>query len=237
MSYKVHFIKEDGKSSTHHDKSNHHNSEKKSSWSWLDSAKKEILIRYLTKHKWTSKNTAELQKYDVERLRDKMYHCLKEYGTIQDRQSLEECVMKDKSQREENRTDKLEKNRKRKETILGIGVKYFILGAKVWLFDEKPTDKYGRIIRKLDPIQVKVTEVKNEGKLITVEFQETRQWYEAGGHWVQKGQTMNFKFDPVTCTWLREGLTPEVVRSIGANGKSKYFELSYTRQYLLLPMG
>jgi hypothetical protein len=82
---------------------------------------------------------------------------------------------------------------------------------------------------------VKVVEQKNEGRLVTVEFLETKQWHEAGGHWVYKGQLMNFKFEPITCTWLREGLTPEVIRSIGANGRSIYFELSYTRQYLLLP--
>lgn len=228
MSYKVHFIKEEGTRPTH--------TKSSSKFSWLKYAKKDILIQYLLKHNWTSKSAVELQKYDVERLRDKMYYCLKDFGTMQECQSLEECVTKDKSRREEKRSDKLEENRKRKETILSIGVKYFIAGAKVWLFDEKPTDKYGRTIRKLYPIQVKVTEQKNEGKWVTVEFQETRQWYEAGGHWVQKGQLMNFKFDPITCTWLRENLTPEVARSIGSNGKSKYFELSYTRQYLLLPM-
>lgn len=236
MSYKVHFIKEDGSRPRPTTAPTPTPTKSSSKFSWLKYAKKEVLITTLLKHKWTSRTASELQKYDVERLRDKMYYCLKDYGTMQECQSIEECVMKDKTQREGKRADKMEENRKRKEEILNIGLKYFIPGAKVWLFDEKPTDKYGRTIRKLYPIQVKVVEQKNEGKMVTVEFQETRQWYEAGGHWVQRGQLMMFKFDPITCTWLREGLTPEVVRSIGANGKSKYFELSYTRQYLLLPM-
>lgn len=229
MSYKVHFIKEEKTHPTTPTKSS-------SKFSWLKYAKKDTLIQTLLKHKWTSKTASELQKYNVERLRDKMYYCLKDYGTMQECQSLEECIMKDKTQRDGKRVDNLEKNRKRKEEILSIGLKYFILGAKVWLFDEKPTDKYGRTIRKLYPIQVKVVEQKNEGKLVTVEFQETRQWHESGGHFVHKGQLMTFKFDPITCTWLREGMTPEVVRSIGIDNKSKYFELSYTRQYLLVPM-
>jgi len=228
MSYKVHFIKEEGTHPTP--------TKSSSKFSWLKYAKKDTLIQTLLKHKWTSKSASELQKYDVERLRDKMYYCLKDYGTMQECQSIEECIMKDKTQREGKRADKLQENQKRKEEILTIGLKYFIPGAKVWLFDEKPTEKYGRPVRKLYPIQVKVINQENDGKLVTVEFQKTQQWYEAGGHWVQKGQLMTFKFDPVTCTWLREGLTPEVVRSIGVNGKSKYFELTYTRQYLLMPM-
>jgi hypothetical protein len=203
---------------------------------WLKYAKKELLIQFITKRKWTSRSVSELQKYSTQELREKTYDCLKRYGTIQDVQSLEEFIMKDKAAKDEKRSDKLQENKKRKESILAFGCKYFVPGAKVWLFDEKPVDKYGRVIKKMYPIQVKVIEQKNEGKIVLVEFQETRQWYESGGHWVHKGQQMTFKFDPVTCVWLREGLTPEVVRSYGPNGKSIYFELSFTRQYLLMPM-
>lgn len=227
MSCKVHFIKQPGQ-----DKRKmvlKHEPE------WLKYTKKEMLIQFITKRNWSSKSSTELQKYTVGELREKMYDYLKRYGTLQDLQTLEEGTLKEKTKVEEKKSERRDQTRKRKEEILAIGVQYFIAGSKVWLFDEKPVDKYGRVIRKFSPIQVKVIDVKNEGKLVNVEFLETRPWYEAGGHWVQKGQHMVFKFDPITCTWLREGLTPEVVRSYGPDGKSRYFELSYTRQYLLLP--
>lgn len=227
MSCKVHFIKQ-----TDHQKRKmvlNHEPE------WLKFTKKDLLVQFITNRKWSSKTSTELQKYTVGELREKMYDYLKRYGTLQDLQSLEEVTMKDKTKVEEKKSERREQNRKRKEQILALGVSYFRVGENVWLFDEKPVDKYGRVIRKFNPIQVKVVEVKNDGKLVKVEFLETRPWYEAGGHWVQRGQKMLFKFDSTTCTWLREGLTPEVVRSYGSDGKSKYFELSYTRQYLLLP--
>jgi len=194
-----------------------------------------MLIRHLLLHRWTRQSTSDLQKYDVEQLRQKLGYCLERYGTVQQRQALEESIRRDKAHREEKRSDQRTKTRERRDAILKAGLAYFVPGAKVQLFDEKPTEQYGRTIRKLAPLQVKVTHQTPDGKEITVEFLDSRPWYEAGGHWVQKGQTMKFKFDSITCTWLREGLTPEVVRSIGPSGKSLYFELSYTRQYLLLP--
>jgi hypothetical protein len=227
MSYKVHFIKQTD-----------HNKKKmilSSEPEWLKYTKKDMLIQFITKRKWSSKSSTELQKYTVGELREKMFDYLKRYGTLQDLQTLEEGTMKEKTKVDEKKSEKREQTRQQKEKILALGMNYFRVGEKVWLFDEKPLDKYGRVIRKLSPIQVKVVDVKNDAKIVIVEFLETRPWYEAGGHWVQKGQKMMFKFDPVTCTWLREGLTPEVVRSYGPDGKSKYFELSYTRQYLLLP--
>ena len=239
MSCKVHFIKSEGSKSSEPDRKSRSSESGRNiprNPSWLKYAKKELLIQFITKRKWTSRSVSELQKYSTQELREKTYDCLKRYGSMQDFQALEEFIMKDKTARDEKRSDKLQENKKRKETILAAGCKYFIPGAKVWLFDEKPVDKYGRVIKKMHPIQVKVLEQKNEGKVVIVEFQETRQWYESGGHWVHKGQQMTFKFDPVTCVWLREGLTPEVVRSYGPNGKSIYFELSFTRQYLLMPM-
>lgn len=204
---------------------------------WLKHTTKDFLIKTLFNKKWTSRSLSELQEYMTIELRDKLFSAMKKYGSIQDIQKLEEIVTKELHDKKEKRITQLEKNRKRKEKTLDIGKQYFTPGTKVWVFDEKVSHKYDRPIRSFDPLPVKVIEQSSDGKVITIEFMETRRWYEAAGHWVYRGQCMKFKFDPITCMWLREGLTPEVCRSFGSNGKSVYFELSYTRQYLLIEKG
>jgi hypothetical protein len=203
-------------------------------YEWLKLATKDILIDFLLKKKWTSRNKTELQKSDVEEIRQKVKTSLQKYGSLKEIQQFEEKVNSTVKKKEKQRETKLSENRKRKEYCLELGKKVFIPGARVWVFDEKPSSK-DPIKHIYFPIKARVISQENEGKSILVEFRETRRWHEAGGHWIHKGQTLQFKFDPITCTWLREGLTPEVVRTIGPDGRSRYFELSYTRQFLILP--
>ena len=121
------------------------------------------------------------------------------------------------------------------KAMLKKSKQYFRVGGLVYVFDEKETMKHARIIKKSRPIRAHVSKVSDDHKTVTIVFDETRPWYEAAGYWVHKGQDMNFYFDDLTLRWLREGLTAETVRSIDDTGKSVYFQISNTRQYLLFP--
>lgn len=203
---------------------------------WLKFAKKDLLIDTIVKKKWSSRSKSELHKEEVDTIRKKMKYCLQQYGTMKDSQSLEERVIKEKQEKEHKKDEKIDEIRKRKEYNLTLGQQYgSTIGSKLYVFDQKNTNKHGQIIKSFDPIRVKVSKIDKTGKILTVQFTETRKWYECGSHWVYKGDVMDFKFDPITCKWLRSGLTAEAVRSIGKGGKSVYFELSYTRQYLVFP--
>jgi hypothetical protein len=203
---------------------------------WLKLAKKDLLIDTIVKKKWSSRNKSELQKEEVDTIRKKMKYYLQQYGTMKDAQSLEERVMKEKQEKESKKEEKVDENRKRKEYNLTLGQHYGSnVGSKLYVFDKKVTNKHGQIIESFDPIRVKVSQIDKTGKILTIQFTETRKWNESGSHWVYKGDHLDFKFDPITCKWLRSGLTAEAVRSIGKGGKSVYFELSYTQQYLVFP--
>lgn len=201
---------------------------------WVRLATKDMLIEILLHKKWTSRKKTELQKFTVDDLQNRLITALRKDGTLQENQQLAEKVLLAEKAKTDRRSEQFEKNRKRKEQILARGAEMFVLGAVVDVFDETVTEKNGRVGRKYDPIHARVVNVENDSKLITVEFLDTRKWHEAGGHSVHRKQQMKFKFDSVTCKWLREGLTAEVVRSIGPDGRSRYFELKYTRQYLIL---
>jgi HD-GYP domain-containing protein (c-di-GMP phosphodiesterase class II) len=202
---------------------------------WLACAKKDLLIDLIIKKNWSKRTKTELQKDSVDSLRKKVQFCLQSYGTLKDIQKFEERINIEQKNKEEKKIIKNEENKKKKDSCISIAKQHLMPGHIVMVFDEIKIENRGRLIKQFYPIKSKVIKQENDGKSITVEFVESRPWYEAGGHFVYKGQQMKFKFDPVTCTWLREGLTPEVVRTIGSNGKSRYFELSYTRQYLILP--
>ena len=194
---------------------------------WLLLATKDFLIDYMIKKKWISQTKTELQKQEVGNIRKIIKDILVTKKNIKEIQKLEESIVLNKKEKINKRDQTIEHNRQKKEQALKIGKEYFIPNNKVWIFDERPSDKV------FCPIKGRV--VKQKDKKIVVEILENRPWYEAGGHPIYKGQEICFYFEPVTSTWLREGLTAEVVRTIGSNGRSKYFELSYTRQYLILP--
>lgn len=196
---------------------------------WLLLATKDFLIDYMIKKKWTSQTKTELQKQEVGHIRQMIQGILMTKKNIKEIQKLEETIVLNKKEKINKRDQTIEHNRQKKEQALTVGKEYFIPNNEVWIFDERPSDKV------FCPIKGRVVKQKQQGKQIIVEILQNRPWYEAGGHPVYKGQEICFYFEPVTSTWLREGLTAEVVRTIGSNGRSRYFELSYTRQYLLLP--
>jgi hypothetical protein len=199
------------------------------SYDWLKYATKPLLIDTLLKKHWTSKNKTELQRLPLDELKHKIQYIFNHHAKCKDIQQFEERVYTEKQRKEMKREERLDTNKKHKHACLYYGNIHFQPGKSVWIFDEHP--KY----KKLIPIPAKIIQRKNEGKHLVVEFQVNRPWYEAGGHWIYKGQQMTFHFDPITCKWLREGLTPEVIRSYGKDGKSRYFELTYTRQYIMTP--
>lgn len=202
---------------------------------WTKYAKKDLMIDVIVKKKWSSRSKTELQRDSVENIEDKLRTCLEKYGTLQEIQQLEERVMGEEKMKEEKRKSAVDETRKKKETCLVRAKEYFVVKQQVYVYDESVVIRYGREIRKYDPIPAHVVDVSKDGKLVTVQYDVTRQWHEAGNYWVQRGQQMKFKFDPITCKWLRDGMTAEVVRSYGLNGRSVYFELKYTRQFLILP--
>lgn len=204
-------------------------------WVWLKWAKKDFLITTLVERRWSSRTAAELQKYEVAQLRTKLQDALQRYGRSEDRRRLADHVLRERRQVEERRRNRQETQRQRKEQLLALGQRHFVVGAVAWVFDERVAEKYNRTLRIFDPLQAKVVTQSDDGKTVEVEFQQTRRWMEAGGHWVYKGQRLRFHFEPRTCMWLREGLTSEVVRSYGQGSQPRYFELSHTRQYLVLP--
>ena len=198
---------------------------------WIQFMKKDSIISLLLHKKWSSRTQTELKKMKVDDLRIKLEVSLQRYASLQDIQVLKEKIISDRYTSEEKKLEKLQETRKCKSEILKFGKVHFIPGAIVQVFDERK--KSGKIYD--DPIMVRVIEQSEDGKIVDIEFLETRPWNEAGGHMIYRGQKMRFKFVPITFTWLREGLTSEVVRSYGYDNKSVYFQLSYTRQYLLLP--
>ena len=204
-------------------------------YDFLNSASKVLLIDLMKKKNWTSQTKTDLLKCETAYIRKKMQWCLEQYGTLQEIQQLQERIINEKNQANNKRQEKMQELKQKRTSIFQQGQEYFVVGKQIHVFDERLVHKYERTFRQFDPVPARVKEVKNDAKEVIVEFLTSRPWYEAGGHWVYKGEEMKFLFDPVTCTWLREGITPEVVRTIGSQGKSKYFELSYTRQYLILP--
>ena len=205
-------------------------------YAFLNDATKEMLIDYLLKKKWITQTKHELSKESAEVIKEKTKFFLNYYGHAEDIQKLQDRIVVEKKQKEQNQTLKREYNKIQKDFNLKIGEKYFLIGSTVWIFDEIRTDSNLDLSEdKFYPIKAKIIDKENQGKIITVEILESRPWYEAGGHFVYNGQVIKFIFDPITCMWLREGLTPEVARTIGPNNKSFYFQLSYTRQYLILP--
>ena len=198
---------------------------------WISFAKKEFIVSLLVHKKWSTRSAADLHKLKIDELREKLKMSILQNATQQEIQIFEEKVISDRFMAEEARREKLDESRKFKDEILQQGLKYFTPGAVVHIFDEIKL----KLVLKLHPIRARVINQTPDGKQVQIEFLETRPWYEAGGHIIHKGQKMNFKFEPITCKWLREGLTAEVVRSYGQDNRSEYFQLSYTRQYLLLP--
>jgi PII-like signaling protein len=202
----------------------------------IDKAPKEMVINWLIRHKWSTKPETQLKKYKVEALRYKLLHSVVNRGTMKDVQLLEDAVLNMDVARLKQRERRVEGNRAQRDHYLTKGKQQFIEGATVYIFDEQKVghDQKGRKLVKSIPIEATVVEVKNSSRNVKVRINRTREWYEAGGWWVYKGQELWFNFDHVTNKWLREGLTPEVCRSFGADGKPEYFKLSYTRQFLLL---
>ena len=207
------------------------NSSSRQCLDWISFAKKDFIVSLLIHKKWSGQSAADLNKMKIDDLREKLKASIIQNASQQEIQIFEEKVISDRFMAQEGRLEKLEESRKLKNEILQQGLEYFTPGAIVNVFDEIKL----RSAVKLHPIRARVMEQSTDGKQVNIEFIETRPWYEAGGHIIHKGQKMKFKFEPITCKWLREGLTAEVVRSYGTDNKSEYFQLSYTRQYLLLP--
>lgn len=105
------------------------------------------------------------------------------------------------------------------------------VGAVIEVFDQHVHPKTQ--VLEYKPHRVKVIDTKYEMKHVYVEFLKSNPWHEAGGHWVYRGQTLKFCYDRHTGMWLREGITPEVVRTYNDQGQTVYFELSYTKQFLV----
>jgi hypothetical protein len=198
---------------------------------WISIAKKDFIVSLLVQKKWSARSATDLHKFKIDELRDKLKISILQNATQQEIQIFEEKVISERFLAEEGRLEKLEESRKYKNEILQQGLEYFTPGAVIYIFDEIKL----KSALKPHPIRARVIQQTPDGKQIQIEFLDTRPWYEAGGHMIHRGQKMNFKFEPITCKWLREGLTAEVVRSYGHDNKSEYFQLSYTRQYLLLP--
>lgn len=194
----------------------------------LTHVKKEWMINLLLRKKWSSQTKTQLNKLDSTELKEKISYCIIHKATMSDIQQVEEGLNKERKEQKDLHESKLNEKRERRDYYFRLGKQTFLPGSVVWIFDEKPTPN-----KELYPLKARV--LFSEGKTITVEFTETRPWYESGGHRVYKGQQMKFIFDYITCMWLREGMTAEVTRSISSNGKSIYFELPNTRQYLLYP--
>ena len=183
--------------------------------------KKDDIISKLISKNWASKSMSELSKCRLSELREILYNILMQKGMQQEVQQLKQYVL-------EKQKYKLEKNTQLKNTkcqIFEKGTEYLIPGAPIGVFNIKNN--------KENPIRARVISQENEGKKIQIKFLQTEIWNEAGGHTVEKGDCLFFIFEPITCKWLRDGLTAEVVRSFDSKGKSRYFELSFTRQYLV----
>lgn len=201
--------------------------------SFLQYAKKDFIIHTLLTKKWTSRSKTDLSRHTAPELIKKFKYAIEDYATIQELQQIEEHILRDKQKREETRDAGVETSRKHKEECLNYGKKYLNVNSIVYVYDDAVTLVNGRAVKTFTPIQVRVVNVSSDFRVVTIEFMFTQKWYEAGGHPVYRGQQMKFKFDSITCKWLREGLTAEVVRTIGSGNKSIYFELSCTKQFLV----
>jgi hypothetical protein len=202
---------------------------------WMKKATKGFIVDTLLKKKWTSKSRHALRRMMIRDLRRKLASALARYASPADVQTLQDKVIQTQALRTKARVSRVKKERRYREKILKRGQREFGVGETVYVFDEMVVGerKDGDPLKKFLPIRSRVIRVENEGRHVWVEFRKTRQWYEAGGTWIYKGQQVLFKFDCTTLKWLRDGLTAEVVRSFGDDGRSVYFRIPHTRQYLL----
>lgn len=226
---RVHFDRSD-----RHRSSNHPTDIRKKvtqGFKYVDKATKSFIIQWLTKKKWTSHTSTQLQRYSIEQLRQLFKDKLLEHGTIQDMQKIEDNVLGTYIQTHKKQSEQaLQKQQERKQ-LLEWASRAFRVGSIVYIFDERYSVSQKRFV--FIPIRAQVIKASRGFRHITVRIMECRPWYEAGGWFVFNDQTMQFHFDRTTMKWLREGMTAEVCRSYDDQGKLVYFRLPHTRQYLI----
>ncbi len=197
-------------------------------YAWLQFATKQLLKHFLQKkqnrHNYSSSDLDRLKKDDLEDL-------VRRYATLSEMQKLEEQTLQHQYHQQEHRQQTSIINREKKEFLLNQASIEFRPGRLVYLFDEyiRTHDKTVHF----SPIPTRILEVSHDYRTVIVEVLDKRIWFEAARAKLTPGQRIIFRFDPITCKWLRDGLTAEVVRSLGHQNQSVYFQLSYTRQYLL----
>lgn len=197
-------------------------------YTWLQHTTKQLLKHFLLKkqnrHGYSSSDLEKLKRDDLEDL-------VRRYGTMSEMQKLEEQTLQYLYHQQEQRQQTSMINRDKKEFLLHQASIEFRPGRLVYLFDEyvRTSDRTVHF----SPIPTRIVEVSSDYRIVIVEILDKRIWYEAARAKLVPGQRILFRFDPITCKWLRDGLTAEVVRSLGPQNQSIYFQLSYTRQYLL----
>jgi hypothetical protein len=202
---------------------------------WMKKTTKRFIVDTLLRKKWTSQSRHALNRMMIRDLRKKLKHVIAQYASPAEVQKLQDTVIRMQTLKTKARVRRIKKDKQNREKILKRGQREFAVGETVYVFDEMVVGegKDGTPLKQFLPIRSRVIRVENEGRHIWIEFRKTRQWYEAGGAWIYKGQQVLFKFESSTLKWLRDGLTAEVVRSFGEDGRSVYFRLPHTRQYLV----
>lgn len=201
----------------------------------INRAPKDVLLKWLEDKKWKVARP-NLSRARVEELRTLMREAMEKYGTVREVQAFEKDVITYYMQRHVRSEMRLNKNKEKKDAVLDWAREHFKIGAIVKIFDEVLVGHHGQTpVYHEVPLDARIVELSDDMKNIKVEFIKTRKWHEAGGWPVHKGQQLRFLFDHVTCKWLREGLTAEVCRSYDKTGKVRYFDLSFTRQYIISP--
>lgn len=207
----------------------------------IHSAPKDLIVRWLVDKQWVVQPKNIVNKVKLDELRRVLYEAMLLNGTVNDIKEFERQTVQYLMERQSHLDKRTQESNERRQRLLEWAQSNFKVGGTVHVFDEVQVGSISgsayaqKPIYRQVPIDVTVVSLSDDCRNVTVQFKETRKWHEAGGWPVHKGQIMKFKFDNTTCKWLREGLTAEVCRSYDTNGDVRYFDLSYTRQYLVSP--